>query len=329
MINTIDAAAKQSVQIVLVDPDVQLRNNLRQALSSAGFRTVADYNHIKKFQDDLDKIFPDLLLIDAHMPEGDTCQMIREMRMNRLGKNPFLSVILTVWQTKIDDIEKLVSSGADHILIKPIAPQAIFERMEALMERRRPFVATSTYVGPDRRKGDREGVDPIPTFHVPNTLKIKATNRKVDVDSLQRAIDQTLNKMNDEMILRLAFQIAFQVKRLLVALGKADIEGEGDQALRDLKWALMELNHRLAATAYQQIAELCNKLNTVVEGVIRAMPNPSERDRQLMVKLAEAINLGLKSNQNPAELASKVVKAMQSYESKKARKVAAKPVSTR
>lgn len=316
MLDIISPNARSTIRIMLVEPDTQLRNNLRQALMGAGFRSVPDYGSIEKMKDAFDLEPPDLLFIDAHTPGGDACELIRGVRFSRAGNNPFMSIMLTVWQSQIEDIEKLVNSGADHIILKPLAPAMIFKRIEALVERRKPFVATSGYIGPDRRNDTRREASDIPHFHVPNTLKLKASNRKVDTSQLQKEIDQALSSLNEEMVVRLAFQLAFQAERLapLAEMGSR----EAPFALKDLKWALMEFLRRIDDSSNQQIVKLARTLDDVSDRIGRSFPNaPEGKDIELLRKLAQAINLGLKSDVSPEDLARQVNAAIEKSESRK------------
>ncbi|CAA6604133.1 putative Response regulator consisting of a CheY-like receiver domain [Rhodospirillaceae bacterium LM-1] len=322
MFELIPPDARSSIRIMLVEPDVQLRNNLRQALMGANFRNVMDYGTIEKMKPDFDREAPDLLFIDAHTPGGDACELVRNVRFNKGGNNPFMSIVLTVWQTKIEDIEKLVNTGADHIILKPVSPQVMFKRIEALIERRKPFVATSGYIGPDRRRGPRDGTE-VPHFHVPNTLKLKAAKRKVDTGQLQKAVDLALGRMNEEMVVRLAFQLAFQAERLAPLAESAS--KEAPFALKDLKWALMEFMHRIDEENNAQIVRLANTLAETADRIGLAFPGvPEDKEIELLRKLAQAINIGLRSAATPDELASQVNAAIEKSEKRnKAKKEAA------
>jgi DNA-binding response OmpR family regulator len=325
MFELIPADARSSIRIMLVEPDTQLRNSLRQALMGANFRNIQDYGTIEKMKEDFDREAPDLLFIDVHTPGGDACNLVRDVRFNRGGNNPFMSIVLTVWQTKIEDIEKLVNTGADHIILKPLAPQMMFKRIEALIERRKPFVATSGYIGPDRRRGPRDGTE-VPHFHVPNTLKLKAASRKVDTSQLQKAIDLTLGRMNDEMVVRLAFQLAFQAERLAPMAEKAS--REAPFALKDLKWALMEFLRRIDEKENAQIVKLSKTLYEVSDRIGASLPNPAEaKDIALLRKLAQAINIGLKSAQTPEDLAHQVNAAIEKSERRRKAKAEAAAIA--
>jgi DNA-binding response OmpR family regulator len=288
---------------------------LRDSLSREGFRSVVVLPGLERVKNGFDDMEVDLLVVDAHAEGADACELIRKLRYSRSGRNPFASIILTVWQNDDLDVGKLINSGADHIVIKPIAPKALFDRIEALIERRRPFIATSTYIGPDRRSGQRDDLieSEIPVFAVPNTLKLKAEKRKVDPEALQKAIDMTLQRMNVEMIDKLAFQIVFQHRRL-----KKTMEAMGDErpAFNDLKTALDEFRRRIDPVNQAALVELATRLDVKLAEVSSSREPPSSRDIELMEKLSMAIYMAFKGEGGADALASKVNSALATFEKK-------------
>jgi DNA-binding response OmpR family regulator len=47
-----------------------------------------------------------------------------------------------------------VNAGVDEFLVKPIRAVDVANRVNAVIERRRPFIDIPTYFGPDRRRRD-------------------------------------------------------------------------------------------------------------------------------------------------------------------------------
>lgn len=50
------------------------------------------------------------------------------------------------------DIFKARDSGVNEIVVKPIAPRILLDRLVAIIERPRPFVQAGPFFGPDRRR---------------------------------------------------------------------------------------------------------------------------------------------------------------------------------
>lgn len=310
MLDKLTDRDKAEIRIVVAEPDRFLRSNLRQALFFAGFKNVTDVGSNERLHRILAEAPPDLLLLDPGLPDGDGGALIREMRFNRLGHNPFLPVIMTVWPEDTARIGRLIESGTDHILLKPISPQVVFERMEALIERRKPFIVTSGYIGPDRRRDARSReAAAIPTFVVPNTLRLRAKGQTVDPAALQGEIDAALGRVNEEMVRRQAFHIAFLVERAgpLLELGNA----AGDRVVTGIAASLDELTARLDATAFTHVAELCQTLHALLAHTGEGWTG---KDLAVLKNAAQAIVLGLFHGSDIADLTRKIRIAVEAYE---------------
>src|SRR5687767_15648596 len=94
---------------------------------------------------------PDVIVCDADLRGGDAAETVHAIRNGELGRNPFVCVLALAWTATQDTVTRLVNAGADHVVAGPIAPQKVIDRIEAMIHRRKPFVVTADYVGPDRR----------------------------------------------------------------------------------------------------------------------------------------------------------------------------------
>lgn len=312
---------REQIRIVIADADRPLRSALRQALVYAGFRSVIDLNSAESLRQALEESTPDLLLVAARLPDGDGCGLVRALRYSRCGRNPFLSVIMTAWPEEVEDIGRLINSGTDHIVLKPVAPQALFDRIEAMIERRKPFVATATYFGPDRRTGKRaETVEDIPTFEVPNTLRLRATGKPVDQAVLQRAVDASMHKINAELVRRQAFHLNFLVERAAPLLESGDPEAA--QLVAEMGLAGRDLTRRLDMSAYAHVGELCRTLDSHLGAAMTRADGARWSDHDLLVlrKLSQAIYVGLHAQPDLGELARKVSDAVSTYQLRQTRR---------
>lgn len=320
-LESVSKADREAVRIVLADADRQLRSGLRQALMYAGFKTVIDVADEKTLRHALDETPPDLLLVAARLPDGDGAALVRSVRHSRCGRNPFLSIIMTAWPEEADDLGRLINCGTDHIVLKPVAPRAVFERMQAIIERRKPFVATATYLGPDRRSGARaEEEHPIPTFAVPNTLKLRAHGRSIDQATLQRAIDTSLDRLNEEMVRRLAFQIVFLVERAAPLLSQPG--AATPPTIAEIGVAAQELMRRLAAGSHAHVAHLCRTLDGHLAAALGRAAEGAWDPHDLLVlrKLGQAIYVGLHADADLAALSRQVADAVEAFQARQRRR---------
>lgn len=319
MSQLIDPQARQAVRVLLVEADPQIREGLRAALSQEGFRNLVTLSSLESVRDGFDNVDVDLLIIDTGARGADACDLIRKLRYSRKGRNPFVSVILTVHEDDTANVEKLLNSGTDHIIIKPIAPKMLFDRISALVDHRRLFVATSSYIGPDRRseaKREGSGAD-IPVFAVPNTLKLKVEKQEVKPEDLQAAINIMLVRISAEMINRMAFQIVLQQRRVKEALvAKSD----SLPVIKDLRAALDEFLRHVDPTTHAGTIDLATKLISKLTEISRAPQAVIPRDIELTEKLAMAIYTAFKGDEGDDALAAKITGALESFAKKAAHK---------
>lgn len=94
---------------------------------------------------------PSLLLLGLDLPRDGVIALdrIRSARNERVRRTPVIMITSSVTPGRV---ELLRDAGADEILTKPVTGEALASRVRAALLRQRPFVVSSTYRGPDRRR---------------------------------------------------------------------------------------------------------------------------------------------------------------------------------
>ena len=314
----VDQKRRGTIEIYIGDPKGHLLQALRNAMLHEGFRSTADFGKVEEVLEALKHQCPDVLVLDTGLEDGDVCEVIKKIRNNEIGDNPFVPVIVTTWEPDRDLVRRVANCGTDALLVKPISPGQLFERMEALAFRRRPFVVTSDYTGPDRRNDVSRGSE-IPQIEVPNTLLAKANGTPMSPDELHNQINGTLTKINEEKLSRHAFQIGF----LEQVIASSMVGGRIDEAKRDMVEHLVavanDLAQRVVGTTFDHVGELCHALIEVVTSIQKHFPKPNPKDLQLLKQLSGAILLGFNPDKDSAALSSDIADSMKVYESKQVR----------
>jgi DNA-binding response OmpR family regulator len=293
------------VKILLVSPDLNTRDTVKIILRNAGFRDITTGQRLGDVTDNMALVAPDLLICEAQFPDGDPCQLIHKMRHHDVGTNPFLPVIMLTWNASEDVVKKVVNSGADDLLIKPISAGQMIDRINLLVHARKPFVVTTDYIGPDRRKAPRAGSVEIPRIEVPNTLRAKATGAKETIN-IQKAIDETVAKVNLQKLERHAVQIGILVELILPAYENNEVDSELAGHLERLLFVSEDTSRRLGGTRYDHISELCKTLVTVTGSINTNMQNPATKDLKLLKPLSQAIQGAFNVGDEVAMLARKI-----------------------
>jgi CheY-like chemotaxis protein len=197
-----------TVNALIYDPVSVNRTATRAALYALGFRRTETVPSLDGFLESVQKAPPDIALCEAQGASDQLCNAIQSLRQGGAGHNPFIVIIVTAWEKNTGLIKRVVSSGADDLLLRPFSTGLLGQRIETHIERRKGFVITSDYIGPDRRKNHNRPSN-VELFAPPNSLKMKAKD-KISADAVARMLDAELKmacgKLHAEKLRRDSFQ---------------------------------------------------------------------------------------------------------------------------
>lgn len=304
------------VLIVFGEPEASLRHAIRAALNREGYNNVADFDRFSQLREAVTKRDPDLILMDSEMDTGEADSMITDLRYNKLGKNPFVPVIVTIWEPTQGQVRRVASSGTDDMLVKPLSPAQVFERIRVLVNNRKPFVVTSDYIGPDRRKDAGRGSE-IPTIDVPNTLRAKVKGEPVNRAAVESAIQEAQRDINDQRLKRNAFQIGFLVNLLLPELEKFEVTDERIRTVERLMDVARDTGARMKGTEYEHVTTLCSSMLRVASSINDSISHPEKKDVDLLKPMSEAIIAAFNPNMSSADFASQISSAISNYKKRK------------
>lgn len=116
---------------MIVDDEEKIRYMLRRILEGGGYEVmVADSG--EKCLEILENEKPDLILMDAMMPDMDGWETIEKIRRDEANKDIIISM-LTV-KSREKDVEKsLVEVGADYHIPKPVSREELLSTVGALL----------------------------------------------------------------------------------------------------------------------------------------------------------------------------------------------------
>jgi response regulator RpfG family c-di-GMP phosphodiesterase len=206
----------ESARVLVYDPVSSNRNATRASLLSLGYRNVESLPDIDMLTYRLRKDAPDLLVAEVAGAESETCALIQAIRQGRLGENPFVLVVVTTWRRDGSIIGQVLNSGADDLVARPVSTTALGERVRLLCERRKGFVVTSDYIGPDRRRDGRVGPQ-AECLEAPNPLKLKSLEHLSEdeiVRQMAESVQQGKEKLNLQKVRRDAVQLCVQWRML-------------------------------------------------------------------------------------------------------------------
>ncbi|MEO5337284.1 MAG: response regulator, partial [Magnetospirillum sp. WYHS-4] len=171
----------ENLHILVVDDNAFMRNLMSVILKGLRVGRVQIADNVDGGLDIVKRFAVDIAFVDWNMPTRDGLDFVRTVRQGGGGIAPFLPVIMLTGHTEQNRVIEARDAGVDEFLAKPISVSSVYRRIYSVIERRRSFIRTGSYFGPDRRRHDipmfaalkRRKTDieaPAPMMPVPETM---------------------------------------------------------------------------------------------------------------------------------------------------------------
>lgn len=303
---------KARVHLIVHEPGI--RRTVRDLLRSIG---VEDLILGAKFEDiriAITENTPDLIILGSSFPDGDVPALIKDVRHNKIGKDPFLPIISLTPEPTEELVSNIASSGSDDLLVYPLSPAQLLARIEVLVEKRKPFVVTKNYIGPDRRgvEAYSQGQGEIPRIDVPNTLRASVTG-DISKQELAIAIKQSLGIVNGQRLGRSGDHISWLINRIITGY-QCETGGILEPQIADFLAELIKLGNdtakRLQGTGFEHVSYLCETLITVTKRMAAAGTDAEKTDQALLGELAHAFKTAFVSTDD-ADVSKKIRDTLQ------------------
>jgi len=121
-------------RIMLVDNDRDMQKLLNHTLDMEGFDTVIVADGASAV-DLLDKISPDLVILDTTTPDNDSFQTLDNMR-----EHSDVPIIMLTTEYGAELLRKAIDLGADDFIRKPFGMRTFVARIRAKLRRSRQII---------------------------------------------------------------------------------------------------------------------------------------------------------------------------------------------
>ncbi|WP_135081203.1 cyclic nucleotide-binding domain-containing protein [Terasakiella sp. SH-1] len=202
-----------SIRFLLADANSQSRQSIKGGLHMQGFREIEEAGNFIDFRNRIQGNELDLIIVDNNLGTSNVAQVIRDIRQGKGTVSPFCMIFAIIDQPEPSVLEVLSEAGLDDVLVKPVALGNIMDRVERRIRKRKPFVVTLDYVGPDRRSSIRQGSEEIPLVDVPNPLAFKALPKQNEKDYLL-AHQEAMARIEMLKIERYVVQVGWLCKKV-------------------------------------------------------------------------------------------------------------------
>lgn len=98
----------------------------------------------------------DLVVCDFDVPPDGGLELLRTIRNRNVNRQYRVPVIVTCNAADMKAVTGARDSGATEFLSKPFSPKYMWRALYSALENGRPFVEREVYVGPDRRRKEKQ-----------------------------------------------------------------------------------------------------------------------------------------------------------------------------
>ena len=197
---------------MVCEPSGIIRQGIRLALNNIGVRNIVETNTFLAAHQACGEGDHDVLILNQDIENNDSTYLLRQLRTGSLGRDPFIVTVMLLASREEPQVRAAIDCGPDDLLLIPFAPDQLMSRFKTLVERRKPFVVTHDYIGPDRRGAPRPGTASATQFSVPNPVRARAQG--VAKDRYEQMKIDALAMIEVERIKRLAATIEWECNAL-------------------------------------------------------------------------------------------------------------------
>ncbi len=277
----------KDAQMVLGEPDPTFSRNISDALGAQGLSELAicrDANSLRR------AMVPmiDLVLCDVDLPGIDFYETAQEIRQSVLGANPFAIMIATARPSAQADVGKVIKSGIDDFLIKPMTAELVVRRVGGFAEGRKPFVVTEAYIGPSRRTKRRDDGSDDDLIQVPNTLRSRLVDN-ARLAQLREILNAALVDVENKKIETRLRALVRLTQKLLAQQAELSVAGELRRTLDLLAEKADEVVLEHKDTKTKHVAEIAERIGKLARRISAGSGRPSHIEVTLLAKLSDAV----------------------------------------
>jgi two-component system chemotaxis response regulator CheY len=140
------------IKILLVDDNHHMRVLLTEILRAIGVKHIFEAGDGAEALQIMRTHQVDVVMTDLAMQPLDGIDFVKLLRNSPDSPNPLTPVIMITGHSTSRRVAEARDAGVNEFLAKPVTARGVIERIGEIVEHPRPFVRTSDYFGPDRRR---------------------------------------------------------------------------------------------------------------------------------------------------------------------------------
>jgi len=283
--------------VFIGERDPYVKEAIRSAMHNMGVRTIRAQSSMSQLKEQLQAAYPDFLYVSDDFDAGAT-DLVKGIRDGGAAKNPYMLITILMSSREPDDLSRAVNCSADDVIVKPVSVNTVIDRFEKVVFQRQPFIATTDYTGPERRRSAGSRPSRIKQVEVLNTLRRKADGEHITSETIDRSVAETQQALAEARMDSHGLRLSYVCQQIMNAYDEGNITEAVEENIGVLVTVLEEAGATAGMIGDAQMAKLTQSLAEKVEGVKERYEDPTEEDLQLIKKLTVAFMSALGSQKD-------------------------------
>jgi len=146
--------ALEGVSALILDDNAHMRGLVRTILAGFGMRRIEEAPDAGEALRIVAGGDIDIAFVDFKLGGIDGLDFCRHIRTHSDSPNVYLPLVMVTAYSERKRVIDAINAGVDEFLVKPVRAVDVANRINAVIERRRPFIQAGGYFGPERRRRD-------------------------------------------------------------------------------------------------------------------------------------------------------------------------------
>ena len=144
--------AMESLVILLADANAYTRRLTRTMLVNLGIKSIYESVDGIAALDAIRNVNPDIMILEWNLPVLDGPEVMRVVRSPGIFPKPSLPIIMLTDKGLRSRVTEAIRLGVNELLVKPISPKTLQQRLLGILLNPRPMVRAGKYYIPMPRR---------------------------------------------------------------------------------------------------------------------------------------------------------------------------------
>jgi CheY-like chemotaxis protein len=136
------------LRILTVDDVPALRRLIGHLLAGQGCEEIFEAESVATAWQLLETQKFDVMLLDYDLSHESGLKLARRLRADRMALNHDLPIIMLTGYVKVEALQESLRAGADAYIVKPVMPEALGERILAVLASRKKLAEQDAAANP-------------------------------------------------------------------------------------------------------------------------------------------------------------------------------------